>query len=377
MSSLLAHSYSQIRLAWFKARLTNFLKRWAIYISIGVIVIGGSLNGTLALMSLLVAPLLQAPQQPLFQALLICVGYGFVGGLIVLGLSPFLLPPHWGEAERALPIERLERVKSDLLVVVLGLSPLIAVYSLGFAIWLIKFPLWLQAHWFKSLLFLTSSVGLSIFFGLVILNYRRNLSPVSNLTWPFQRTQNQAGNLSQRQTSVSNVMALVVLPLLRGSAKRSAMLFVMALVLLCSCVLVLLILPTWGSWALAAFAVFSQVLVSRLNIEMKLEMTLIKEACAHLPVRTDWLNKALRYFVLIPHLIGIVLLSVALTVSQMPLRFSVLICFLLFSFLGNLALIVLSSKPPKLGQREDPSAQVSWWLLILVISIALSTEVLI
>ncbi len=247
MSSPLAHSYSQIRLAWFKARLANFLKRWAIYISIGVIVIGGSLNGTLALMSLLVAPLLQSPQQPLFQAQLICVGYGFVGGLIVLGLSPFLLPPHWGEAERALPIERLERVKSDLLVVVLGLSPLIAVYSLGFAIWLIKFPLWLQAHWFKSLLFLTSSVGLSIFFGLVILNYRRNLSPVSNLTWPFQRTQNQVGNLSQRQTSVSNVMALVVLPLLRGSAKRSAMLFVMALVLLCSCVLVLLILATWGS----------------------------------------------------------------------------------------------------------------------------------
>ena len=95
MNSPLSHSYSQIRFAWLKARLILFFKRWAIYISIGLIVLGGSVDGTLALLSLLVAPILQAPQQPLFHALLICVGYGLVGGLIVLGLSPLLLPPHW------------------------------------------------------------------------------------------------------------------------------------------------------------------------------------------------------------------------------------------------------------------------------------------
>lgn len=335
------------------------------------------MDGTLALLSLLVAPILQAPQQPLFHALLICVGYGLVGGLIVLGLSPLLLPQHWHEAESALPIKSRERVKSDLTVVVLGLSPLISVYCLGLAIWLIESPKWLQDDWLKSLMFLTSAVGLSIYFGFKILKYRRNLSQVSNLTWPFQSTKNQSGNSSQRPPLLSNTMALVVLPLLRGSAKRSATLFILTLVVPCSCVIALVIFPTWGSWALAAFTVFSQTLVSRLNQEVKLEMTPIKDACAFIPVRSDWLDKAFRYFIVMPHLLGIVFLYVALTVSEMPFRFSVLICFLLFSFLGNLALVVSSSKPSKLGQREDPSAQVSWWLLILVISIALSTEVLI
>ncbi len=377
MSSPLRHSYSQIRFAWLKARLILFLKRWAIYISIGLIVLVGSVDGTLALLSLLVAPILQAHQQPLFHALLICFGYGLVGGLIVLGLSPLLLPPHWREAESALPIERRERVKSDLTVVVLGLSPLIAVYFLGFSIWLIESPNWLQHDWLKSFLFLTGTVVLSIYFGFEILNYRRNLSQDSNLTWPFLNTNNQSGNSSQRYSSLSNAMALVVLPLLRGSANRSARLFFLTSVLLCSCVIALVIFPTWGSWALAAFAVFSQTMVSRLNQEVKLEMMPIKDACAFIPVRSDWLDKALRYFTVMPHLLGIVFLYVALTVSEMPFRFSVLICFLLFSFLGNLALVVSTSKPPKIGQREDTSAQVSWWLLILVISIALSTEVLI
>jgi hypothetical protein len=377
MSSPLRHSYSQIRFAWLKARLILFFKRWAIYISIGLIVLGGSVDGTLALLSLLVAPILQAPQQPLFHALLICVGYGLVGGLIVLGLSSLLLPPHWREAESALPIESRERVKSDLTVVVLGLSPLISVYCLGLAIWLIESPKWLQDDWLKSLLFLTGAVGLSIYFGFKILNYRRNLSQVSNLTWPFQSTKNQSGNSSQRPPSLSNTMALVVLPLLRGSAKRSATLFILTLVVLCSCVMALVIFPTWGSWALAAFTVFSQTLVSRLYQEVKLEMTPIKDACAFIPVRSDWLDKAFGYFIVMPHLLGMVFLYVALTVSEMPFRFSVFIGFLLFSFLGNLLLVVSSSKPSKLGQREDPSAQVSWWLLILVISIALSTEVLI
>jgi hypothetical protein len=118
-------------------------------------------------------------------------------------------------------------------------------------------------------------------------------------------------------------------------------------------------------------------MVSRLNQEVKLEMMPIKDACAFIPVRSDWLDKALRYFTVMPHLLGIVFLYGALMVSEMPFRFSVLHGFLLFSFLGNLALVVSTSKPPKIGQREDTSAQVSWWLLILVISIALSTEVLI
>jgi hypothetical protein len=172
-------------------------------------------------------------------------------------------------------------------------------------------------------------------------------------------------------------MALLVLPLLRGYANRSAKMFVFTLVLLFGCVVALVIFPTWGSWVLVGFAVCSQTMTGRLNIELKLEMTQIKEACAYVPVRSEWLDKAFRTFVLIPHLLGILFLCVALTVFEMPIRFSVLSGFLLFGFFGNLALIVSSSKPPMLGKPEDPLAKVSWWLLILAISVALSTEVLI
>lgn len=370
-------SYSQMRFTGLKARLVNFLKRWAIYLSIGLIVLGGSIDGTLALMSFLVAPLLQAPQQHLFHSLLICLGYGFVGGLIVLGLSPFLQPADWGEAERALPIKHLERVTSDLLVVILGLLPLIAIYFFGLVVWLIKLPAWLQVVWLKSILLLLTSIGLSIFFGFEILSYRRKLSIRSKLTLAISISKYLSGNLSEKQSSLSGLMALLVLPLLRGYANRSAKIFVFTLVLLFGCVVALVIFPTWGSWVLVGFAVCSQTMTGRLNIELKLEMTQIKEACAYVPVRSEWLDKAFRTFVLIPHLLGILFLCVALTVFEMPIRFSVLSGFLLFGFFGNLALIVSSSKPPMLGKPEDPLAKVSWWLLILAISVALSTEVLI
>jgi hypothetical protein len=51
--------------------------------------------------------------------------------------------------------------------------------------------------------------------------------------------------------------------------------------------------------------------------------------------------------------------------------------YLLASLMGNLALVVASSAPLVPGVREDPAARVSWWLVILVTSVALASEVVI
>lgn len=370
-------SYSQIRFAWLKARLVNFLKRWAIYLVIALIVLGGSLSGTVALASLFVAPLLQAPQQSLLYAFLIFLGYGVLGGLIIWRLSSLILPLDWAEAERALPVDQVEQTKSDLLVITLCLAPLIALYALGSVIWFLKFPAWLQEDWGKSILILFGSIGFSILLGYAILNSLRDSGSVSIFSLPVHPPKSPTDFLSYKQPSLTSLMALVILPMVRGSAQRSAKLYLYTLVLLLGCVVALLLLPKWGSWALASFAICSQIMLNRLNVEVKLEMTLISEACNYLPLQSGWLNKALRYFVLMPYVLGILFLCAGLMISEVQISYLVLSVFLLFGFFGNLALIVSSSKPPMLGQREDPAANVSWWLLILAVSIALSTEVLI
>lgn len=170
-------------------------------------------------------------------------------------------------------------------------------------------------------------------------------------------------------------MALVVLPLIRGTANRSARLFGLILTVLVGSVVILLLFPKWASWTLVTFAVLSQIMVTRLNVVVKEETAHLVEGCAFVPISPNWIKKALRVLVMLPLLLGIVILMIAIIFGGIPVKLTVLSIFLLFIFLGNLSLVVASSNPPSLMLKEDPIANVSWWLLTLLISVALATEV--
>jgi hypothetical protein len=172
-------------------------------------------------------------------------------------------------------------------------------------------------------------------------------------------------------------MALLVFPMVRGPAQRSGRFFTWTLVALVSCVVALVGLPHFASWWLAAFAAISQAMVTRLNVVVTEDMEPLHEACAALPISSARLKVARRAVVMTPLVAGQLLLIAAVYLSAVPVKSSVFITYLLASLLGNLALVVAASAPPVPGVREDPAARVSWWLVILVLSIALASEVLV
>lgn len=375
MSATENFNYSQIRLAWLKTSLKNFVRRWAIYVAIGLAVLGGGFIGMVALAAWSVTPIFYAPLQSMLICILISLGYGVLGGIVVFGLSPLLLPRKWIEIERCLPIEASDRLRSDLTVVCLGLTPLLAIYFLGTVIWLVKFPFWLQEIWVKSISVLLASIGISFFLGHEILKFRRGTITFSNFNFSFRIANCLPGYLSDKHAYLSYSMALVVLPLIRGTANRSARLFGLILTVLVGSVVILLLFPKWASWTLVTFAVLSQIMVTRLNVVVKEETAHLVEGCAFVPISPNWIKKALRVLVMLPLLLGIVILMIAIIFGGIPVKLMVLSIFLLFIFLGNLSLVVASSNPPSLMLKEDPIANVSWWLLTLLISVALATEV--
>jgi hypothetical protein len=71
------------------------------------------------------------------------------------------------------------------------------------------------------------------------------------------------------------------------------------------------------------------------------------------------------------------LLSAAIGLGNVNVKPSVFAAYLLAGLLCNLALVIAASTKARPGTREDPAARVSWWLVTLVLSIALASEVVI
>jgi hypothetical protein len=148
-------------------------------------------------------------------------------------------------------------------------------------------------------------------------------------------------------------------------------------VALASCVAALVGSPHFASWWLAAFAAISQAMVTRLNVVVAADMEPLHEASAVLPISPVWLKVVRRAVVMLPLVAGQLFLIAAINLGTVPVKPSVFTMYLLASLLGNFALVVAASAPPVPGVREDPAARVSWWLVILVSTIALGSEVVV
>jgi hypothetical protein len=78
-----------------------------------------------------------------------------------------------------------------------------------------------------------------------------------------------------------------------------------------------------------------------------------------------------------PLVAGQLLLSTAIGLGKVNVNPTIFAAYLLASLLCNLALVVAASTKAPPGTREDPAARASWWLVTLVLSIALASEVVI
>jgi hypothetical protein len=374
-------NYGQVRLAWCRTALISLIRRWGIYVMVGLLVLGGAGSSAVAAITAFAAwsvlPLFQSALQPIGQAFLMTIGYALVGGMVVWGLSPVLWPRAWAEAERALPIAEREQRISDLIVVLLGLTPLFAVYFAGAAIWLVKAPAWFQPVQSWALGMLLTSMALSVAFGVVVIGHRRGLAVSSTPARTGRKGRCGTRRATNYQQTLSRALALVVIPLWRGPAQPSGRFFLLSLLALLTCVASLMAWPLHAAWSLAAFAALAQVLTTRLNVLVSTELGPLHDACAALPITELWLQSARHGVVMAPLIISQTLLLMALICSPVAIKPAVWVTYLVTLPLGNMALVAASNAQSDMQRSADAAARVSWWLLVLVLSLALASEVIV
>ena len=374
-------SYSQVRHAWCKAALIRLLRRWISYLAVGLFILGGAVSSAVAAMMAMaaapVAPLFQAAQQPPIHGLVLTIGYALLGGMIVLSLSPWLWPRAWAQAERSLPIAVADRRGSDLTVVVWGLTPLFIVYTLGTAIWFIQFPAWFRHVWPQAVAMLVVSMGLSIVLGVAILEGRRHLLRGATSGRGYRPERKLSMRWPARRHYLPSTVALVLLPMVRGPAQRGGWFFAWTCAALVACAAALVATPRLAPWWLAAFAVLAQTMITWLNVVIVADLEPLHQGSVALPIRPWHLKWTRRAVALAPLVTGQIVLCAAICLAKVAIKPATFTTYLLASLLGNLALVTAASSTPVLGVQEIPTARVSWWLVVLVATLAIASEVIV
>jgi len=357
-------SYHAMRMRWCRVALLGFLRRWGVYLLVLAAVIGGGVSDgageiIIAAASWLVLPLMRAAAGPwwlpavLLQAL--------AGALLLWGMRPLLWPQRWAEAERALPLQRRDTLRSDAVVVLLGLLPLLLLCAVGATNVLAHHPAWLRGARGRALAALLVAATGSAVLGIAGLQALRRAGS--------GRQPRRTAAFAARATRNATAHWLRVLlwwPLWRGPARRTGHALLLGSAALCLPACGIAWRPDATGWWLAAFASLALLATTRANGLARSELAGLWEACAPLPVQPGQLDHARATMAWLPLLPGSAGLLAALPWAEV--RPAVLAAYWLVCA-GGCAVEVLA--PP-----ADAGAKSSRWLFGLVLTIALGTEVL-
>jgi hypothetical protein len=358
-------SYGQMRMAWCRWALFAFVRRWAAYLVVAVLVLSAGAVGfvdiVMAAAAWLVLPLFYAATQGgwLLPATLV---QALVGAAAVWGMRHLLWPRAWAEAERALPLLPAQTRRSDAAVVLLALSPLLLIWALGALSLLAQHPAWLRPVRGPGLLALLAAVVMSVALGVALLQGLRQAPRAASL---------RDAGMARVVTAVSGrlhwALALFWLPLWRGPARRTgqALMFGTAIVLLP--VMAIPLTQVGTGWWLAALALLALLVTTRVNHLAHEELAPLQQACEVLPIAARRIQRMRASLGLGPVLLSLLALCAVLWHAP-GLRPAVLFVFMLTTFFSSVAEVL--SAPAK------PDVKAGRWLFSLVLSVCMATEVM-
>lgn len=369
--------YRKVRLAWCRARLREFLRKWGIYIVTGIGVLGISDSDPLATMTGVMAiatmPMVWALQQPAWICSLAVAGYAAFGALLLLGMSPLLWPVAWRDIEMSLPIRRSDKRRSDLAVIALALQPFYLLCAAG----MLK---WAAATHARpaSLAFAVAALAVafasSLAAGLFMMDVKRRPAR----TKAYRSLICVRSLVGKDYRNVRIAKALFVIPLMRGPARRAMHLLQASLLLLLFPALVSM-RPAMTAWWLGLFAPTLQILTTRLVSLLEEDLAPLHRSCISLPVNDARLKSGRRLLALAPSAAGLTLVAAAVfaavSTTTPPLRAPVALVYVLTAFASNLLEVLLGSRAKDLPAIE-PSTRITLWLVTVVLQIALASEVL-
>jgi hypothetical protein len=347
--------------------------RWGVYVLMAALLAGagadpGSAVAALqALAAWLVLPLFWAVAQGPLLGLAGVVLHALAGAGLLLGARQWLWPSAWAEQERALPIPPGEQTRSDLLLLALALVPWLALCAGGAAVWLWRRPAWLQGHEAGAATALMLACAASLGAGLLMQRLRRR-------PWllgaPALQAASSAASVDRpRARRLHWSTALLWLPLWRGVARRSGLTLALGCVTALAVAACAALAPAWAPWWLAAQALVGLVLVSRLNQLTLLELDPLAAASAVLPLHPRQLTWARQALAAAPLVLGLgaTVLCVWLAVPAGQLRGARLLSWALCAASAGLMELRWT--------HRDPSVKAVRWLFMLILSVALGSEV--
>lgn len=379
MFSLMPLRYHRVRLQWCAAALLALLRRWGVYVVMGLAMLGAfSVGGTTSIAAITawsVLPLFKAASQSLGLGLLGAALHALVGAGAVIALRPVLWPAQWAEAERALPVTPRQRLVSDACIVLLALLPLFVVYAVGAATWFAPAPAWLRGAEWSAASMLALSMALSMAAGLLVLTAMRR-PPRAASSRRVASAQAAADWARLRQPIWR---ALLLWPLTRGPARRTGrwLLGLTASLLATDAAMAAVRGQLAGagssSWCLAAWGLVSLAGTSRLYALVQRELAPVHDACAPLPISAQHLLHARRLLALLPLIAGLGLMLVAWWRGESSVRPAVAIAYVLVSLTGHAW--QLAGQPPRASTSNQAQGEVVRWVFTLVLLTALATEV--
>lgn len=366
-------SYHAVRSAWCRRRLASFLRKWGIYIVTGALVLGSSGSDPVAtvtgLVSTAVLPLVWGMQQPIWIEAMVAIGYAGLGALLCWGMRPLLWAPAWRDIELSLPIAPRDKLRSDLIVLALALSPFYLLCLAGLSKWALSVPSQLRIQLLIAPAILLAALMLALMFGVVMLKAMRRSrrSPVR------AETAKEFSKPSAWSRRHPRLHALFLMPLTRGPARRAARLLQLAPALLIAHFL-LIRFPGPASWWLALFALALLLLTTRLMALLEEDLEPVHATCLALPVDMQRLQLGRRLLALMPATVATALVLPILFVFIAALRPPVAIAFVALTWAGNLLEVLLGSRPPS-AKSIEASTRITLWLVTLAVQIALASEI--
>ena len=360
-----------MRLRWCRDALLRLLRRWAVYFVVGALVTGAGATGgwqaIAAVAAWLVLPLFYSAGHGAWLGLGIAL-QGLVGGLVAVALSPLLWQRTWADAERALPIAPRLRLASDAAVVAMALAPLLLLCAIGAVTLLGHRPAWLLAYRDRAIAALLAAVVLSVALGTAFLQWQRRSGDRGPRAGSSRvRSRRASAVEAQRIATRRWFRVLVWWPLWRGPAQRAGIGLWIGSVLLCLPAAGLAFSSGATGWWLAGFAVLTLVSSSALDAAARKEFADLHAACRALPIERTSLARTRAALALAPLLPGIATLLLALAFAHAKVRPLVLAAYVAVC-IGGCAIEVAAA-------ARDAQSKASRWLLVLVVAVALASEV--
>ncbi len=364
-------SYGRVHAAACWLALRRWVWRWAVFAAVAVLVATGgagvdtALGVAKALAAWAALPLARGAAAGGVWAPLAVLGCAGVGLALLASVRQRLWPTAWREAERALPLAPRATRLSDLRIVALASLPWAGLQGLGLLAWLAQSPPWLGGRAGAVVAAGLAALALMLGGGVLMQQARRR---GSQPRWAGLATGGSAAGALRSRPWALRSRVLLLWPLGRGVAPRSAR---HALATAGAGGLLMAAAawrPAWAPAWLGLQALLVLAEVARAQALAALELRPLLAACAALPLSQRAWGWRLDAAAATPALAGVAGLAAVVLGTAPAVHAPVLA-----AWAGWLVLAVaLVLRVP----LADAALQSARWLFLLVVAVALGSEVL-